>query len=262
MLRMSEAPSNPEERLDRVVTQWSLLRLAHETASMETAQARQRLLLKYNRAIRSYVGALLQNDEDADEVAQDVLMRLLRGDFASADPKKGRFRDFLKVAVKNMVRKHWSGKQRRAGVNLDVAQVAAAQANDPIDAAWDRQWQKSVLDCALRALENFERANPGCVYATLLKLRAEHADADSPQLAELLSYATGKAWKPDATRQQLRRGRLRLAQLLVEEIAGSMNSPSADLIEAELIDLGLMEYVRPFLPSDWREHGELRDSIA
>ena len=43
------------------------LRLAHEPASLESKEARQRVLLKYNRAIRSYVGALLQNDDDADE---------------------------------------------------------------------------------------------------------------------------------------------------------------------------------------------------
>ena len=32
-----------------------------------------------------------------------------------------------------------------------------------------------------------------------------------------------------------------------------------DEIEEGLIDLGLIEYVRPFLPDDWRENGELRE---
>lgn len=82
----------------------------------------------------------------------------------------------------------------------------------------------------------------------------------SPALAVRLSEVTSKQWKPAAARQQLRRARLRLAQLLLEEVSISMREPTPERIEQELIDLGLMEYVRPFLPEDWRESGELRES--
>ena len=64
---------------------------------------------------------------------------------------------------------------------------------------------------------------------------------------------------PEATRQQLRRSRLRFAQLLDEEVAGGIRIASPAEVESELIDLGLMENVRPFLSDDWREQGMLRD---
>ena len=246
------------QRLDQVVTQWSLLRLAHEPASLESKEARQRVLLKYNRAIRSYVGALLQNDDDADEVAQDVLVRLLKGDFANANPGKGRFRDFLKVAVKNMVRTYWSKKQRRAGVNLDVEKMEEPATGPDVD-HFNRTWQTTILDHTLKALQQFERSTPGCCYYTVMKLRKDFPDAESTELAERMSKTTKKTWTPEATRQQLRRSRLRFAQLLVEEVAGGISNASPAEVEAELIDLGLMEYVRPFLPDDWRDKGMLRD---
>ncbi len=248
-----------EKRLDQVVTQWSLLRLAHGPAPADSTQARKTLLLRYSGAIRSYVGALVKDDADADEVAQDCLVRMLKGDFASADPTKGRFRDFLKVAVKNMVRTHWDKKNRRTGVAYDVTQHEQTAEEDAAEDAWTANWQRTVLDATWRSLEAFQRANNGCVYYTLLQLRAANPDDDSPQLAEKLSDATKKPWRADAARQQLRRARLRFAQLLLEELSRSMKNATPDEIEEDLIDLGLMEYVRPFLPDDWREHGELRE---
>ncbi|MBC7855510.1 MAG: sigma-70 family RNA polymerase sigma factor [Pirellulaceae bacterium] len=248
-----------QKRLDQVVTQWSLLRLAHGPAPADSVQARKTLILRYSGAIRSYVGALVKDDADADEVAQDCLVRMLKGDFASADPTKGRFRDFLKVAVKNMVRSHWDKKNRRTGVAYDVAQHEQTGEENAAEGAWAANWQRTVLDATWRSLEAFQRANAGCVYYTLLQLRAANPDDDSPQLAEKLSAATGKPWRADAGRQQLRRARLRFAQLLLEELARSLKDAGPDEIEEELIDLGLIEYVRPFLPDDWREHGELRE---
>src|SRR5262245_5988742 len=102
----------PKERIDAITTRWSLLRLAHD-ASADTVQARQALVLRYASAIRRYLGAVLRSRDDADELAQEVIVRLMRGDFAGADPSRGRFRDFLKTAVRNMVSNHWSKQSRR-----------------------------------------------------------------------------------------------------------------------------------------------------
>ncbi len=90
------------DRIDAISTRWSLLRIAHGTHP-DTSKARQMLVLRYASAVRKYVGAIVRKGEDADELAQDVVLRLMRGDFAGADPTKGRFRDFLKMAVRNMI---------------------------------------------------------------------------------------------------------------------------------------------------------------
>ncbi|MDB5385816.1 MAG: sigma-70 family polymerase sigma factor [Planctomycetaceae bacterium] len=250
------------QRLDQVVTQWSLLRVAHQPVSLDGPQARQELLLRYRGAIRSNVCALLLNETDAEDVAQDVLIRLMRGDFATADPSRGRFRDFLKVAVKNMVRNHWDRQHRRSAVSFEANPVLEpATDSASSDAAWTNQWRGQLLEGTWRALEQFERDTPSCIYYTVLRLRSEHPDEDSARVAERMSELTGKTWRPDAYRQQLRRARLRFAQLLVEELSHSLKQPTPDAVEEELVDLGLIDFVRPFLPEDWRERGELRESV-
>jgi len=253
---MNDKPASNPQRLDQIETQWSLLRLAHEPVSVGNVAARQRVLLKYNKAIRSYVGALMQDDNSADEVSQDILVRLLQGNFAGADPARGRFRDFLKVAVRNIVRTFWSQKQRRGMQSLDELQISDRE--DDIQAAEpDAAWRATILDLAMRRLEQFERSHSGCHYHTILRMRTDYPDVSSAELADLLSRRQGKPVTAEVARQQLRRGRLRFAQILIEEIAASLNSPNPDTVEQELIDLGLMEIVRPFLPDNWRASGEL-----
>lgn len=251
-----------DERLDDIVTRWSLLRLSHQDSVSRAGPARHALVLRYNRAIRSYIGALTRNDEEADELSQEVIVRLLKGDFDRATPDRGRFRDLLKVAVRNMVRSYWSRKQRRTPAPLDVEQFADEAPVDPADEAWDSTWRDSVLDMAWQALESYEKASSGTVAYTLLRLRTEHPDDDSPQLAARLSAAVGRTFQSPAARQQLRRARLRFAQLLVEELARGLADPAPERVEEELIDLGLMEHVRDFLPPDWRTSGVLRETDA
>jgi RNA polymerase sigma factor (sigma-70 family) len=232
--------------LGDITTVWPLLHQA------------DKLALRYRTAIRNYVGALVRDEQEADEVAQEVLLRMLRGDFAGADPKRGRFRDFLKVAVRNMVRSHWSRSQRRAGC-VDPAQLADAAAEAPSDAELTAAWRRSVLQVTLSALDEHERSHAGNVFGTLLRLRMEHPDDDSEQLAARLSEVVGRPVRADAARQQLRRARLRFAQLLVEELARGLDDPTPERLEDELNEIGLMEYVRDFLPPDWRTRGELRE---
>jgi hypothetical protein len=109
-----------------------------------------------------------------------------------------------------------------------------------------------------RALESYQATTSGSVAYTLLRLRTDFPDDDSAALADRLTAASGKSFNAAGARQQLRRARLRFAQLLVEEIARGLPHPSPEAVEEELASLGLMEYVREFLPDDWREKGELR----
>ena len=251
-------PPHPEEpqRLDQIETRWSLLRLAHQATLPQSGPARNELAMLYRRAIRAYVGALVSEQQDADELSQEVLVRLLSGNFHRADPQRGRFRDLLKVSVANLVRNFWSRKGRRAGDLHDVSQLADG-AEDAADAQWLAGWRSTLLDNAWAALQNHERSHKGSITYTVLRLRADHPDDDSPQLAERLSTAVGKTVRADALRQQLHRARLRFAQFLIEEVARSVDPPTPERVEEELIEIGLIDYVRDFLPPDWHETGSL-----
>ncbi|MFO0942473.1 MAG: sigma-70 family RNA polymerase sigma factor [Pirellulales bacterium] len=257
---MNSEHSGDQNRLDQVATQWSLLRLAHQTMDPASPQARQALVLKYREAIRSYVLSLLHGQAEAEDVAQDVIVRLMQGDFGTADPSRGRFRDFLKVAVKNMVRNYWSRQQRRGEKAVEDEAVFADQVDeDSQQDEWSEQWRNQLLQSSWDSLQRFEEASRNCFYFTVLRLRTEHPEADSAQLAEHLSQETGKPWRADSGRQQLRRARLKFAELLVEELSASIPQATPEVVEEELVELGLIGFVRPFLPDDWLKTGELRE---
>src|SRR5688572_10163144 len=106
-----------DTRLDGIETRWSLIRQAHASGQEKTAaEARAALVLRYARSVRHYVGAMVKDQEDADEVAQEVIVRLLQGNFAGADRDRGRFRDLLRAAVRNLVRDYWDRKKKRTAI--------------------------------------------------------------------------------------------------------------------------------------------------
>jgi len=242
---MSEA-SEQRSRFEAISTRWSLLRQAHEGSPTMAGAARHGLVLRYLPAIRRYVGALLQRDQDADDVTHDVVVRLLAGDFAGADPNRGRFRDLLRVAIHNMIRNRWAQQKRRKTVDLDVGLVAE---EEPEQDVWLPEWRQGVLDLAWKALEQQEKDHPGSVAYTVLRLRAKHPEDSSEQLAQRLSQVVGMAVRADTLRQRLHRARLQFADLLIAEVAKGLNDPTPERIEDELIALGLVEY----LPPEWKQ---------
>lgn len=257
---MSQTDPDPPagtESLAQIATQWSLLRLAHEDTVAGSAAARQALLLRYNRAVRRFVGLLVRDPQAADDVAQDAMVRMMRGDFAKADATRGRFRDLLRQALRNMVRNHWTKENRRTGEPLGDEQFAS---DDATDDPWLAEWTTIVLETAWRGLADYQQQTKGNIAHTVLKLRTDFPDDDSEQLAARLSANLKKPINAAATRQQLRRARLRFAQLLAEETARGLTNPTPEAVEEELTNLGLLEYVRDFLPADWRTQGQLRSS--
>jgi RNA polymerase sigma-70 factor (ECF subfamily) len=256
---MDEPTTGPKEatRLEAISTQWSLLRLAQDTGTA-AEPARNALALRYARAIRKYLGALVGDAHDADDLAQEAVVRILRGQFAQADPDRGRFRDYLKAALRNLVRTLWTRQQRRLTRELEKELIGPAAAPDDV---WIATWREALLEQTWMALEHLQRQQPGNLAHTLLRLRADYPEDDIDHLAKRLARATGRPMRPDAVRQQLRRARLRFAELLLEELARTMERPTPEGVEIELAELGLMDYVRDFLPDDWRQRGELKAEV-
>jgi RNA polymerase sigma factor (sigma-70 family) len=245
-------------RLDAIATRWSLVVQTHPDGNAgDAVAARQALVLRYARSIRRYVGGFLKSAEDADELAQDVVVRLMRGDFAGADPNRGRFRDLLKTAIRNMVHNHWDRANRRKSADVDLDSVAGEA--DPQEALWEAEWRQNVLDHAWAALARLESQNPKGAAHTLLRLRTDFPDDTSEQLAARLGEKTGSPVRADACRQMLRRARVQFAEALVTEVGIGLADPTPARVAAELAAVGLWEYVKDFLPDDWAAKGVLRE---
>lgn len=235
-----------EERIEAIQTRWSLIRNAHLQGQPESAgEARRLLVMRYAPAIRRYLGGIVRDDEEANELSQDVMLRLMRGDFAGADPGRGRFRDLLKTALRNMVRTSWQKSGRRKTVDAELDLIGREDSAQ--DAEWTAQWRKAVLDNTWNRLLAEEGGKPGPAYHAL-KLRTEFPDANSEDLAERLSQKTGTAIRPDNGRQILKRARNRFAGHLLDEVRAGLESESEERLHEELTALGLLELVRDYLP--------------
>jgi hypothetical protein len=202
--------------------------------------------MRYSPAIRSYVRAMTRDEDQADDITQDVMVRLLQGDFAGADPSKGRFRDLLKTAVRNMTRNMWAKQRVRKTVDYDITQVERVEA-EPDESLWEEKWRKQLLDLAWGQLREYQATHPGSVAYTILKLRTDFPDDSSDDLARRMIESVGKPVRADQARQQLRRARVRFAEFLVAEVADGVAAATPEQIEEELGHVGLLDLIRDVL---------------
>src|SRR5262249_21014788 len=92
-----------------------------------------------------------------------------------------------------------------------------------------------------------DRTQPN-VYHALARLLIDHPGENSDQLARRLSDQAGGTYNAGQIRGIVMRMRRKLAELLVEEIARQVHEPTPDSVLEELGALGLLSYVKPYLP--------------
>jgi RNA polymerase sigma-70 factor (ECF subfamily) len=232
-----------QHRLNSITTQWSAVLRAHQPAGDSDGEERRLLLERYAGAVYRYLFACVRDPDSADELFQEFALRFVRGDFRNADPQRGRFRDFLKTALLNLVRKHCRQQRHRPLPLADESQVAAAPQADVADEEFVGHWRQELLTRAWRALEALEQQS-GKPYHTVLRLRAESPQLSSGELAEQLAARLGRPVTAAAQRQALHRAREKFAELLIAEVGQSLQTDERERIEQELLDLGLFPYCR------------------
>ncbi len=233
---MSQQGSRTSKQLDEISTEWTIVK--------DPAQ----FVLRYGQAVNFYLVVLLKNRHDAEDVAQDFFMRVTRLGFVHARRERGRFRDYLKVAVRNSALNFLRGK-RSANANLSAA-APSRELQIAADRAWLAQWRRVLLERASAALERHERASPGNLFSTVLRMIVDHPGADAKKLAEYTSAEIGRPIRADAFRKQVSRARRMLARLIVREVEQTLDDPTPEHVKDELIELALWDYVRDYLPTE------------
>ncbi len=245
----SNPPDRPRVGIDQISTRWVLIKDP------------VKFVMRYAPAIQGYLSVFLKNSHDVEDVCQAFLVRVIERGVVDEDRLHGRFRDYLIAAVRNAALAHLRKKHIASSGNVELSEIAARESFEfPTDEEWVSRWRRVVLAGVWEAIEAHQRSQPGNLAHTVLRVLIDYPQEDSTQLAARVSLLCGRTIQAEAFRKQVSRARRLFAELLIAETARTLEDPSPLKVEEELIDIGVMKYVQPFLPPDWRTSGTLLDS--
>ena len=214
-------------------------------------------VFRYAVPIHRYLAAIIKNPHDAEEVLQDFLLRAFQHGFVPERIAHGKFRNYLKAAVRNAAISHFRRQPSANRNSLDGKEdrlvAPAADVVDDANERWLQPWRQCLLDRVWQALDLYQRGEPDNLAYTALRLIVDFPDEDSTSLAARASQTSGRTIRAGSFRKHLSRARRTFARLLIEEVARTLERATPETVEDELVEIGLMPYLRPLLPPDWKE---------
>jgi len=229
------------ERLSHISTDWGALKDAHRGDDIARA-AQTLLILRYGPAVRRYLTRIASDAESADDLFQEFGLAIIEGKLKSADPDRGRFRDYVKSVLRHLVAKSHTKRKKATqpagGESANLETVAAPEQHDELD----EPWRDNLLARAWAALADANHSAHD-----ILRFQVENNQLSSKKLAEEWTAKLGKPVKSDGVRQMIRRARKLLALLLIEEVKHSLATPTIDAVIQELEELRLLKYCKSAL---------------
>jgi RNA polymerase sigma factor (sigma-70 family) len=223
-------------------TQWSQILAAQDPSQPGTRERLDGLLRTYWKPAYAYIRvAWRKSNEDAKDLTQAFFARLLQnGRLAVVRTEGGRFRSYLKEALKNFL----IDADRAALVRRPVEPVLAADLDREAspDRVFDREWLSCLLEASLSQLEAELRKDDKETYFNVFRsyLLDPSADREVTIATEsgdivLPTYASvGARWGLDESdvRNYLSYCRTRLREILKTVIRDTIDDPQE--VEDEL----------------------------
>lgn len=207
---------------------------AKSNHSPEAMPALAELCSIYWRPVYAFLRRQGNSPHDAEDLTQGFFAALLeRGSLASVEAAKGKLRSFLLVAVKRFAANQYEHDHalKRGGAQLPLSldwleaeeryRLEPATQESP-DWLFERQWALALLDQVLEQLrKDYGRDGRETVFEALKNRITVDGDPDT-----FATVAEGLGMTAGALRVALCRLRQRYSQLLHEEIARTVESPS------------------------------------
>lgn len=223
-------------------TRWSIVLEAGDGA--RAARALESICRDYRAPVLAYVRSQGRSPADAEDLTQEFFARLLeRRWHTAADPARGRFRTFLLTALKRFLldARDAEGTRKRGGgcrhVDWeDEAERLQAPASESPEHAFERAWAATVIEHACARLHaEAERAGRLALFERLAPFLGEPPDA-----SDYRRIGTELSLRPNTVAVAVRRLRLRLRELVREEIAGQTGSAEAAELELQALRAALL----------------------
>jgi len=219
----------------------------------------ERLLRLYWAPVYAFIRRRGFSSHDASDLTQDFLVSVVLGRdlLSKADPKRGRFRSFLKQALRNYLIDRYRSGRLKAAIDqavplgehggsvaetagpvraVDGAEPTAHTAAEEIDGVFDRQWASTLVQIALERLEDSLRADQmsahWLAFDTNVAGPALRATAPLP-----LDELSRRLRLPDAetASNMIQTVKRRFRRTLQDVVAETVSSPHE--VDAELRDL-------------------------
>jgi RNA polymerase sigma-70 factor (ECF subfamily) len=214
-------------------THWSVV-LKAGVSDGTGEEALERLCQKYWYPIYAFVRRRGSNRHEAEDLTQAFFSHLLENDaLKKVERHKGKFRSFLLAALTNFLSNEWDKRQtlKRGGgrqvISLDEAAPEERYHHEPVERLtpgklFERQWALTLLEEVLQHLrEEYKKAGK---IDLLVKLEPA-LTGDAPE-GEHAKWAVALGMNEGAVRVALHRLRRRYGELLRNEIADTVASPS------------------------------------
>lgn len=139
-------------------THWSVVLLAGQSPSMESAAALEKLCRTYWYPLYAFVRRQGYAPAEAQDLTQEFFSRFLENNsLATVDRSKGRFRSFLLASIKHLIANEWNRSQfQKRGGGTTVLSIDDFQAEERYDLEpadnltpekiFERRWAETLLD--------------------------------------------------------------------------------------------------------------------
>lgn len=216
-----------------MTTHWSVVLRAKDKSSPDCQQALETLCRTYWYPLYAFVRVSGYSSHDAQDLTQGFFMRLLAKDYLRVvEPEKGRFRTFLKMALKRFLIHEWDKvrAEKRGGgqPGLSFDTVLAEQLfqkekadTHEADQIYDRRWALTLLGEATARLEGEYAESGKANELEQLKpyLTAERGSIPYGTVASALQTSDG------AARVALHRLRKRFRDVFRDVVAETVSAP-------------------------------------
>ena len=226
-----EASSDALPRCAFPVTRWSVVLAAKDRAQPQSAQALETLCRAYWYPLSAFVRCSGWDPADAQDLTQDFFACLLEKNYLRVvEPEKGRFRTFLRFAIKrflaNQLERRCAAKRggNHTHVSFDTSMAEERFVVDgagilPPDRLYDRQWALTLLnEATTRLARDYEAAGKSDELSVLKPfLTAERGAIPYKKIAAALGISEG------AARVTVHRLRKRFREMFLETIADTVS---------------------------------------
>ncbi|MGV3661295.1 MAG: RNA polymerase sigma factor [Prosthecobacter sp.] len=240
---------DPESPSCFPVTSWTLVERVRQGSPEEVRKALETLCRAYWHPLYCVARRRMSSVHDAQDAVQGFFETVLRRDsFSTADPSKGRLRQFMLKAFELHCRQQWArGQRQKRGSGVEHVELGGIldfgkgeqhylehyTTGSDIDDVYNKAWASALLERSLQTLrEDYTRRGWQERYDDLVGplLRVD----DDSSLADL---AAQRGVSPGALRMSLHRMRQHFREVLERELATTLDTEDPKLIREEMMEL-------------------------